>query len=361
MPGSGVTSARLVLPSMMPPKPRPTASDRCCVTCQVGSIVPENRSPLSPPAVEARAYCSDASSDQSGSSRTPSRSRNPSNRPLGAPSRPTMLPYSAPRPIRKPLRRHASRSASVGSDSFGSPSPSVPLDGHHGRRRRRFGRVSQSPSRQGRQSPPRLSIARPPSGRIAREVPVRRGAGHVLGAAAQHVVAEALAVIRGPARYDQLSQVGWRRAAQRRKAAHRRSLGLKSRVGRSGAADTGWSRRASIPHTTLRRRQRGPPPRSRRARDRAVARPRRSPGLPTAAFRRPTPRVPRQTRSHRPRGPRTHRAVRGSPGAGKRRSPHRTSPEGMRPAGRASSSSRSSRRTRCRPSPACPAGLVPVR
>src|SRR5450631_490496 len=123
-PGNGVTSGRLVLPSTMPPNPRPTANDRCDVRCQVGSSVPEKRRPSSPPAVDARAYCNDASSDQSPSSRMPSRKRNPSNRPLGAPCKPTRSPYETPSPIRKPGRRQASRSASVASESFGSGSMS---------------------------------------------------------------------------------------------------------------------------------------------------------------------------------------------------------------------------------------------
>src|SRR5450755_1435097 len=88
-------------------------------------MVPAKRRPSMPPAEDARAYWSDASRDQSGSSRTPRRSRNPSSLPLGAPCRPTRSPYATPSPIRKPLLRQASRSASVGSESFGSPSLSL--------------------------------------------------------------------------------------------------------------------------------------------------------------------------------------------------------------------------------------------
>ncbi len=44
--GSGVTSGRPVLPSTMPPKPKPTASDRWRVTCQVGSIGAREAQPV---------------------------------------------------------------------------------------------------------------------------------------------------------------------------------------------------------------------------------------------------------------------------------------------------------------------------
>jgi len=54
--GSGEMSGRLVRPSTMPPNPSPKANDRCSVACQVGSIVPANLRPDSPPAADALAY-----------------------------------------------------------------------------------------------------------------------------------------------------------------------------------------------------------------------------------------------------------------------------------------------------------------
>src|SRR5260221_14475783 len=48
--GSGEGAGRPGRPSTMPPNPSPTDSDRCSVTCQVGSIVPANLRPHRPPA-----------------------------------------------------------------------------------------------------------------------------------------------------------------------------------------------------------------------------------------------------------------------------------------------------------------------
>src|SRR5213078_2347506 len=123
----GMASMRPVRPSTMPPKPKPTATLRLGVTCQVGSIVPANRSPDSPPDCDAAAYWNDARIDQRWSSRSPTRMVGPISRPLGAPRSPISRPYTRPRPSRKPLVCHATRSAWVGSDSRGSPSSSEEL------------------------------------------------------------------------------------------------------------------------------------------------------------------------------------------------------------------------------------------
>ena len=81
----------------------------------------------------------------------------------------------------------------------------------------------------------RLLRARPPRGRARREVPVRDGAGDVLAAAAQRVVREPLAAIRGASRDDELDQVRLRRRRRTRAGARTPS---RARV-RSGASSGG--------------------------------------------------------------------------------------------------------------------------
>ena len=118
--GSGAMSAPPVLPPLMPANPRPSASDRCLVACQVGSSVPEKRRPVSPRDITP--YWNDARMDQSASRRMPRRMVAPMRRARGAPSSPNISPVCSPMPRRNPSRSHASRSASVGSDRRAGPS-----------------------------------------------------------------------------------------------------------------------------------------------------------------------------------------------------------------------------------------------